>query len=73
MISQVYLIKEVSFDSMENRDARYSRIIGFVDDVEAAHKYCSDYNGTEGYKFTGWDGHKYPYVVFYSVDKIDAS
>ena len=67
----MYLIKMVSFDSLENQISKAIRVdnVGIINgDEQDAQKWIDDHKSTTTY--LGWDGVRYPYYEKEFIDDL---
>lgn len=67
----IYLIIEVNFDELENRDNIQRRIIGYCDDKESAIRYIEKLKSETATFVPRYEKVVYPYFEYKAIRKIE--
>lgn len=65
----MYLIVKHCFDSWENHNPEYTKIVGYIENEFDANDWIKEHSNKEQYR--AWNGKMYPYYTKQKIEKIE--
>lgn len=66
----IYLIIQVNYDELENRNNVYREIVGYCDDEESAKKHIEELKNKVTTFVPRYENIEYPYFEYKKVSKL---